>query len=88
MARYLVELPHTKEDCLEALDSVVAFSSTLIDRIDWGCGADVHTGWLLIEAQDAEGACRMVPTNIRARATAIQLNKFTAEQVKSFHEAH
>ena len=88
MARYLVELPHTKEDCLQALDSVVAFSNSLIDRIDWGCGGDVHTGWLLIEAQDANAAKMMVPTNIRDRAKAVQLNKFSAEQVRSFHDAH
>jgi hypothetical protein len=88
MARYLVELPHTKEDCLEALDSVVAHSHALMDRIDWGCGDDVHTGWLLIEAQDADAARMMVPTNIRSRAKATQLVKFTAEQVQSFHDAH
>ena len=88
MARYLVELPHTKEDCLEALDSVVAYSHSLMDRIDWGCGGDVHTGWLMIEAQDANAAKMMVPTNIRDTARAVQLNKFTPEQVKSFHEAH
>ncbi|HEX5368787.1 MAG TPA: hypothetical protein VFY10_05155 [Dehalococcoidia bacterium] len=88
MARYLIELPHTKEDCIQTLDSVVAFSNTLMDRIDWGCAAGVHTGWLLLEAEDAGGACRLVPTNIRDSARAVQLNKFTAKQVKSFHEAH
>ena len=88
MARYLVELPHTKEDCLQALDSVVAFSNSLMDRIDWGCGGDVHTGWLLIEAQDANAAKMMVPTNIRDTAKAVPLNKFSAEQVQSFHAAH
>ena len=88
MARYLVELPHTKEDCLQALDSVVAFSNSLMDRIDWGCGGDVHTGWLMIEAQDANAAKMMVPTNIRDTAKAVPLNKFSAEQVLSFHEAH
>ena len=88
MARYLVELPHTKEDCLEALDSVVAHSQSLMDRIDWGCGEDTHTGWLVIEAQDANAAKMMVPSNIRDTARAVQLNKFTNEQVKSFHEAH
>jgi hypothetical protein len=88
MARYLVELPHTKEDCLEALDSVVAFSNSLMDRIDWGCGGDVHTGWLMIEAQDANAAKMMVPTNIRDSAKAVPLNKFSAEQVRSFHAAH
>ena len=88
MARYLVELPHTKEDCLEALDSVVAHSHALMDRIDWGCNDDVHTGWLVIEAQDEHTAKMMVPTNIRDRAHAVQLNKFSVDQVKSFHEAH
>ena len=88
MARYLVELPHTKEDCLQALDSVVAFSNSLMDRIDWGCGGDVHTGWLMIEAQDANAAKMMVPTNIRDTAKAVSLNKFTTEQVLSSHEAH
>jgi hypothetical protein len=88
MARFLVELPHTKEDCLEALDSVVAYSSALMERIDWGCGADVHTGWLVIEAQDEHAARMMVPTNIRDRASATQLVKFTPDQVRSFHDAH
>ena len=88
MARFLVELPHTKQDCLEALDSVIAHSHALMERIDWGCGDDVHTGWLVIEAQDANAARMMVPTNISDRATATQLVKFTPEQVQSFHEAH
>ena len=86
MARYLVELPHTKEDCVAALDSVVAHSHSLMDRIDWGCGEDVHTGWLVIEAQDANAAKAMVPTNIRDTAKAVQLVKFTPEQVKAFHD--
>ena len=86
MARYLIELPHTKEDCLEALDSVVAFSNSLLDRIDWGCGDNHHTGWLVIEAQDANAARMMVPTNIRDRAKAVKLTKFSAGQVKAFHE--
>jgi len=88
VARFLVECPHTKEDCLEALDSVVALSHSLMDRFDWGCNDDVHVGWLMIEAEDASTAKMMVPTNIRAKAKAIQLTKFTPQQVMSFHEAH
>ena len=42
----------------------------------------------MIEAQDAHAAKMMVPTNIRDTAKAVQLNKFSAEQVLSFHEAH
>ena len=87
MSRYLVEVPHTKEDCLDALDSVAAFSTALLDRIDWGCGDGVHIGWLAIEAQDADTARLMLPTNIREHARAVQLSKFSAEQIKSFHSS-
>ena len=88
MARYLLECPHTKEDCLEALDSVVALSHSLMDRFDWGCGDDVHPGWAVIEAKDAEAARMMLPTNIRNRASATLLTKFTPEQVMAFHASH
>src|SRR5262249_10463751 len=88
MARYLVEVPHTKSDCLDALDSVAAFSNSLLDRIDWGCGDGVHTGWLTIEAQDADTARMVLPTNIRHHARAVQVMKFSAEQIQSFHDAH
>jgi len=83
-----VECPHTQEDCLEALDSVVALSKELMNRFDWGCGEDVHMGWVVVEAKDAATATMMVPTNIRSRAKAIQLSKFTPEQVQAFHAAH
>ena len=88
MARYLLECPHTQEDCIEALDSVVALSHSLMDRFDWGCNDEVHVGWVIIEAQDANTARMMLPTNLRGKAKAIHLAKFSPEQVKSFHEPH
>ena len=88
MARFLVECAHTKEDCLDALDSVVALSKELMNRFDWGCNDDVHVGWVVVEAKDATTATMMVPTNIRAKARAIQLTKFTPEQVQAFHAQH
>jgi branched-chain amino acid transport system substrate-binding protein len=39
-------------------------------------------------AEDANAAKMMVPTNIRDTAKAVPLNKFSAEQVRSFHAAH
>jgi len=86
MARFLLNAPHTKDDCVQALDSVVAHSDSLLGRFDWGCKVGEHVGWVVVEAQDERTALMLLPTAIRDDATAIQLNKFTAEDVKSFHQ--
>ncbi len=85
MARFLIEAPHTKEDCLDALDSVAALSKELFGRFDWGCGNNVHTGWAIVEAQDATTATMMLPTNIRNQVRAVEVTRFTAEQIQAFH---
>jgi hypothetical protein len=85
VARFLIEAPHTSEDCTDALDSIMAFSEHLLGRFDWGCKAGKHVGWAVLEAQD-EGTARMLlPTSIRHEARATLLNKFSIEDVKSFH---
>jgi hypothetical protein len=88
MARYIVEIDHTPEECVAALDSVVAMSRELIGRFDWGCKADHHSGWAVIEAQDEATARRMLPTIVRQSAKVVQINKFTVEDVQSFHAGH
>jgi hypothetical protein len=88
MARYLLECPHTAEECSEALDSIVSFSKEAINRFDWGCKSGDHVGWAIVEAQDEPTARLFLPTNIRRQAKVFALNKFTAEDVASFHGPH
>ncbi|HLF77172.1 MAG TPA: hypothetical protein VJB57_06725 [Dehalococcoidia bacterium] len=88
MARYIVEIEHTPEDCVAALDSVVAMSKELIGRFDWGCKAGAHTGWAVMEARDEATARMLLPTVARQSAKVVQLNKFTVEDVQSFHTGH
>lgn len=42
----------------------------------------------IIEDPDANTAKIMLSTNICAKANAVQLAKFTPDEVKSFHELH
>jgi hypothetical protein len=86
MARFLVSAEHTPEDCVQALDSVMAFSRELLNRFDWGCKDGRHVGWAVVEAQDKSTARMLVPTYLRDKTHVVQLTKFTAEDVKSFHE--
>jgi hypothetical protein len=88
MARFFLEVPHTDEDCVRELDSVFAHSQELFARFDWGCKANEHVGWVVVEARDASTARMLLPTVVRAKARVVPVNKFTPEDVKSFHEQH
>jgi len=84
--RYLIQMPHTKEQCLKALDDMVASSSDLLSMTEWGCMAGDHTGYVIVNAASEAAARNMIPAAERASARVIKLNKFTPEQIKSFHK--
>ena len=83
---FLVELKHTPEECLAALDRVSAEDAKLLDDIQWGCMAGDHTGYLIISAENETAARNLLPSEDRDKATVVALNKFTVAQIKSFHE--
>jgi hypothetical protein len=85
MARYLLTVPHTYEDCVAELDSVFGHSKELLARFDWGCKAGEHVGWVIIEAASPEVACSMLPLTVRHKATARAINKFSPEDIKGMH---
>ena len=84
--RYLIMMPHSKEQCLKALDNMNASSKDLLAKTDWGCMAGDHTGYMIIEAGSEKAAREMVPEGERSAAKVIPLNKFTPEQIKAFHQ--
>lgn len=59
MERFLVIAPHTKEECKQALGQVLA--AGFITHFDWGCMDGEHTGWAILEAEDAKEAMMAVP---------------------------
>jgi hypothetical protein len=85
MARYLLTVPHTEEDCVSELDSVFGHSKELLSRFDWGCKGGEHVGWVIIEAANASVACSMLPLSVRNKAQVHQLNKFSPEDIQGFH---
>lgn len=84
-ARFLVIAPHTKEECLKALDDVKAMGQKVLDKCDWGCMAGDHTCYVILEAKDEADARKMLPGNWTGAAFH-PLNKFTAAQIESFHK--
>ncbi len=86
MEKYLVESKHTQEECLRALDEVLAKGSDVLNRIEWGCMAGDHTGYSIVDARSESDALQIVPMFLRGKARAVKLNKFTPDQIRSFHQ--
>jgi len=86
--RYLVISPHTQEECLAALDGTVAMGKDALMNWEWGCMSGDHTGYAFMNVGTEEDALKSVPETVRAKARAIKLSRFTAEQIKAFHEMH
>ncbi|HEX9655602.1 MAG TPA: hypothetical protein VGB89_01655 [Bacteroidota bacterium] len=83
MDRYLVVSPHTDEDCKNALKQVLA--AGYLTHFEWGCMDGDHTGWVILEAENAKEALMVVPTGQRASAKAIKLAKFSQADVEKMH---
>jgi hypothetical protein len=83
MDRYLIETPHTADDCQRLVEEIYAMGFLL--RFEWGCNAGVHCGWAIIEA-DSEAQARLaVPPLVRAKARVVKLNQFQPEDLATSH---
>jgi hypothetical protein len=86
MARYMIESPHTPEECLRALDEELAKGKEVLDKIEYGCKAGDHTGYALVDAITRDDALnKYVPSFLQNKARVIEVGKFTPEMIKSFH---
>ena len=83
MDRFLVVSPHTDKDCMNVLKQVLA--AGYLTHFEWGCKDGDHTGWVILEAENAKEALMVVPTGQRRKAKAIKLVKFSVEEVQQMH---
>jgi hypothetical protein len=74
MDRYLIEIPHCEQDCFELIQLLQA--QGYLTQFDWGCPSGVHTGWAVIEADNATEARLVVPSFVRGQARVVKVCKF------------
>lgn len=85
MTNYIVESSHTPQECLKALDEILANSPQLLSKFEWGCNTGDHTGWANIQANNKTDIKSQIPSFIEKRTRIVEVGKFTPEQIKSFH---
>ena len=82
--KYMVEFRHTPEECLNLLDKIKDKDSKLLTKIEWGCMAGDHTGYMVVNAENEQEALKGIPSDFNAKA--YKLAKFTPKQIEELHK--
>ncbi len=88
MAHYLVELPHTDEECLKGLDEIAKNGKEALKDVVWGCKAGVHNGWALFKAKSEQEVRNMIasPTMLK-KARVTEVEHYTVKDIAGFHKS-
>ncbi len=84
MPRFLIEVVHESEvvACARVVEVFLRTGSHYLTHADWGCKDGVHKSWIIVELDSKSDALNIVPPDFRSRATVVQLNTFSLEQIE------
>ncbi len=83
---YHIESAHTPEECLKALDEVLAKGSQQLAKFDWGCMSGDHRGYATVEAKSESDVQTLIPGFLKSKSRVVPVTKFTPDQIRSFHQ--
>jgi len=84
MDRYLIESPHSAEDCDKVIDEIHA--AGYLHHFEWGCKDGDHTAWAIVEAENREHAKQIVPWLVRDKARIVKLVKLEIADTEHEHK--
>ena len=80
---YLIEAPHSPDECVQTMDEALARGPGFLAQFEWGCVEGEHTGWATVEADNESEARGMVPAVVRSRARVVRVGKATPDLVNA-----
>lgn len=83
--RYMIETPHTAQECLRALDEQLAKGPEILKMFSYGCNAGDHTGYALVDVKNEIEARNLVPSFLLSKARIVAVDIFTPEVIRSLH---
>jgi hypothetical protein len=76
MARGMIGSPHTKEECLSALDEALGKGKDTQGKFDFGCKVGDHTAFALVDVNSRNEALNLVLTFLQSKALIVVPTKF------------
>ncbi len=86
MPQYMIESSHDANLCQRVQAAFLQAGAHYLTKADWGCKGGIHKAWITVEAISDTDARLMIPPIIRTSALLAELNKFTPEEVRVFHQ--
>ncbi len=83
---YLVISPHAPSQHLKVLEEMAATEPQILESTEWGRVGPDEVGYTMVDAKDANAAKSVVPEEVRARAQAVRLTRYTPDEVKALHK--
>jgi len=83
---YLVQSPHTQEQCLNALTEIKSKGDALLSKFEFACMSGDHTGYAFLEGSSEDNVRQMLPKDAQANAKIKKVDKFTGDQIEKMHK--
>jgi len=85
MPLYLIKTRHSLQGCLQALDEQLMHGSASLEEFVFTCREGDHAGYAVIEAGSRKEAMDIVPEPLRPETSVWKVDRFTADDIRSFH---
>ena len=83
--KHIVMAPHTKEECLKALDEIS--DAGLLEQCEFGCDDGDHTAYMFVDADHRAAALAKLPEPMQHNAKAIAIKKISKAELETMHVA-
>jgi hypothetical protein len=83
---YLVQVPHTPEQCLKTLDDLKGKGDVFLSKFEFGCMSGDHTGYAFLSGKSEDDVRQMLPKDAQASAKIQKVDKFSADQIDKLHK--
>jgi hypothetical protein len=83
---YLVQIPHTPEQCVKTLTDMKSNGDVFLSKFEWGCMSGDHTAYAFLEGKTDADVRLMLPKDVQASAKITKVDKFTSEQIEKIHK--
>ena len=83
--KYVIETPHTPQECLRALDEQLAKGPDVLKKFSYGCKAGDHTGYAIVDVMNEGEARSLIPNFLINKARIVAVDIFTPEVIRSLH---
>lgn len=87
MPRYLIASPHAPDECLRALEEVLARGQEELACYGWGCADGDHAGYAVVEAGSRAAVEATVPPFLRRATRIVALTTLTPAGVGELRQA-